>query len=230
MKNKSYTLLFLSGGVGNRMGGSVPKQYLDLAGKPVIVHTLERVNRIDCITDIVIVCAPEYESHIKLLLADYNIVKPVRFAPAGSTRQQSVWNGLQLIESDDIILHESARPFVKVEDFERLIAATHRNATYGSALPFSVIRGHGRYEGLLDRSELVNVQLPQKFDAALLKEAHRKALCDKKEFTEDASMIFHYFPDTYVEICKGMDYDIKLTTQIDMVVGEKIYEEVFRGE
>ena len=228
--NKEYTLLFLSGGVGTRMGGSAPKQYLDLAGKPVIVHTLERVEQIPCIVDMVIVCALEYEAHIRTLLDNYGISKPVRFACAGATRQESVRNGLARVEKDDIVLHESARPFVKKEDFERLIASPHRNATFGNSIPFSVVKGHGRYEGLLDRSELVNVQLPQKFDAALLKEAHRKALCDKKEFTEDASMIYHYFPDTYVEICKGMDYDIKLTTQIDMVVGEKIYEEVFRGE
>ena len=223
-----YTLLLLSGGVGTRMQNAVPKQYLLLAGKPVIMHILERVDQIDSISDMVIVCAPEYESHIKQMLQQYGEVKPVRFAPAGATRQQSVFNGLRLVESEDVILHESARPFVKVEDFERLIGASHRNATFGTSIPFTVVKGHERFEGLLTRSELVNVQLPQKFETRLLKEAHKKAIEEGREFTEDGSMIFHYFPDTYVEICEGMDYDIKLTTRIDMLAGEQIYDDVFR--
>lgn len=222
-----YTLLYLSGGSGTRMQNKVPKQYLMLGGKPVIMHILDRVEQIECITDIVIVCAPEYEGYIQSLLEQYGISKPVRFAPAGATRQQSVSNGLSLIDSDDIILHESARPFVKKEDFERLIAAPNRNATYGLAIPFSVVKGYTKYEEILDRSSLVNIQLPQKFETRLLKEAHRKARLEGKEFTEDGSMVFHYFPDTFMEICPGLDYDIKLTTNIDMIAGEKIYDAVF---
>ena len=223
-----YTLLLLSGGVGSRMQNAIPKQYLLLAGKPVIMHILERVDQIQSISDMVIVCASEYESHIRHLLNQYGIEKPVRFAPAGATRQQSVRNGLSLIDSEDIILHESARPFVKIEDFERLIAAPHRNATFGTSIPFTVVKGHAKFEGLLTRSELVNVQLPQKFETRLLKAAHDKAVADGLEFTEDGSMIYHYFPDVYVKICEGMDYDIKLTTRIDMLAGEQIYDDIFR--
>ena len=85
-----YTLLFLSGGTGTRMHNAVPKQYMLLAGKPVIMHILERVDQIDRISDVVIVCADEYISSIELMLNQYGVRKPVRFAPAGATRQASV--------------------------------------------------------------------------------------------------------------------------------------------
>ena len=213
-----YTLVLLSGGSGTRMQNSVPKQYLLLAGKPVIMHTLEKVDRIDAIGQIVIVCT-----------AQFGIRKKIVFAPAGPTRQASVMSGLSRVGTDDVIIHEAARPFVKTEDFEELIACPERNATFGLDIPFTVLKGHEAVEGILTRSELFNVQLPQKFETGLLREAHRKALEEGTSFTEDASQVFHYFPQTRIRICQGKDYNVKLTTRIDMLVGEIIYEEVFSG-
>lgn len=223
-----YTLVLLSGGTGSRMQNSVPKQYLLLAGKPVIMHILERVDHVSLISEVVVVCANEYVSSIQLMLQQYGVRKQVRFAPAGKTRQESVRNGLSLTETDDVIVHEAARPFVKAEDFERLIDEECRNAMYGIDIPFTVVRGHQYVEGVLTRSELINVQLPQKFETKLLKEAHNKAIADNKEFTEDASMVYYYYPDTKIKVCPGLDYNIKLTTRMDMLAGEQIYDEFFR--
>jgi len=209
------------------MHNTVPKQYMLLAGKPVIMHILERVDQVADISEIIIVCTSEYVSSIQLMLNQYGIRKPVRFAPAGKTRQGSVYNGLALVQTDDVIIHEAARPFVKAEDFQRLINEESRNAMYGLSIPFTVVRGHEYVEGVLTRSELVNVQLPHKFETKLIKEAHEKALAENKEFTEDASMIFNYFPNTQIKVCEGMEYDIKLTTRIDMLAGEQIYNEYF---
>ena len=122
-----YTLVLLSGGKGMRMQNAIPKQYMLLAGRPVIMHILERVDMIDSISSVVIVCADEYREPIKLMINQYGITKPVRFAPAGASRQLSVKSGVGLVETDDVIIHEAARPFVKVEDFERLIAVKNRN-------------------------------------------------------------------------------------------------------
>lgn len=223
-----YTLVLLSGGTGTRMHNSVPKQYMLLAGKPVIMHILERVDQLDRISEVVVVCTKEYIPSIELMLNQYGIKKQVRFAPAGATRQESVKSGLALVKTDDVIIHEAARPFVKVEDFEKLINNKERNAIYGLSIPFTVVRGHEKIEGLLTRSELINVQLPQKFETKLLKDAHEKASKDNIEFTEDASMVYYYFPDTEIKICPGLDYDIKLTTRIDMLAGEQIYDDIFR--
>jgi len=222
-----YTLLFLSGGTGSRMHNAVPKQYMLLAGKPVIMHILERVDQIKDVDEVVVVCAKEYEASISLMVNQYGIKKRIRYAPAGATRQESVRNGLALVETEDVLVHEAARPFVKTEDFERLISVPERNATFGLSIPFSVLKGHDHVEGLLERSELFNVQLPQKFETRLLKEAHERAAAEGREFTEDAGMIYLYHPEVPIKVCEGMDYDIKLTTRIDMLAGEQIYEDVF---
>ena len=223
-----YTLILLSGGSGTRMQNSVPKQYLLLAGKPVIMHILEKVDRIASIAEIVVVCTPSYQEQIAKMADQYGITKRIVYAPAGITRQASVMSGLSFVKTEDVIIHEAARPFVKQEDFEDLIRCPERNATLGLDIPFTVLKGHQTVEGILTRSELFNVQLPQKFETVLLKEAHQKAAEDHLSFTEDASQVFHYFPQTIISICEGKDYNIKLTTRIDMLVGEIIYDEVFR--
>ena len=74
----------------------------------------------------------------------------------------------------------------------------------------------------------MNVQLPHKFELSLLRKAHERAAAEGREFTEDASMLHYYFPEVKIRICEGMDYDIKLTTRMDMLVGERIYDEIFR--
>lgn len=223
-----YTLILLSGGVGSRMHNSIPKQYMLLAGKPMIMHVLEKVDAIESIAKIVIVCADEYQSSLSLMLEQYGIQKPVEFASAGKTRQASVLSGLKKVETSNVIIHEAARPFVKVEEYQELIDEPCENAMIGSDIPFTVVEGHENVEGILDRSSLVNVQLPQKFNTKLIRDSHLKAEEEGAFFTEDASLLFHYNPKTKIRIVKGQEYNIKLTTRIDMLAGEIIYDEIFR--
>lgn len=223
-----YTLILLSGGVGSRMHNSIPKQYMLLAGKPMIMHVLEKVDAIESIAKIVIVCADEYQSSLSLMLEQYGIQKTVQFAPAGKTRQASVLSGLKKVETSDVMIHEAARPFVKVEEYQELIDEPCENAMIGLDIPFTVVEGHENVEGILDRSSLVNVQLPQKFNTKLIRDAHLKAEAENAFFTEDASLLFHYRPETKIKIVKGKEYNIKLTTRIDMLAGEIIYDEIFR--
>ncbi|MDE6567437.1 MAG: 2-C-methyl-D-erythritol 4-phosphate cytidylyltransferase [Lachnospiraceae bacterium] len=222
-----YTLILLAGGSGSRMKKNMPKQYLLLAGKPVIMHILERIDRIKEIAEIVIVCTDEYIPLIRGMLVQYNVMVPVTFARAGDTRQASVKSGLKSVKTKNVILHEAARPFVSANDFIRLMREPCENVMYGTSIPFTVIRGHDTVEGVLDRSELVNVQLPQKFNTKILLEAHEKAEQEGRLFTEDAGLVFHYYPDINIKICEGMVYNIKLTTSMDFVVGEMIYKEYF---
>lgn len=223
-----YTLVLLSGGIGSRMQNNIPKQYMLLAGKPMIMHVLEKVDLIDAITKIIVVCADGHQASIRQMLEQYCIGKPVEFASAGATRQDSVLSGLKKVETSQVIIHEAARPFVTIEDYQELISEHNENAMFGSEIPFTVVRGHNNVEGILDRSTLVNVQLPQKFNTKLIFEAHLKAEAENRHFTEDASLLFYYSPETKIKIVKGREYNIKITTRIDMLTGEVIYDEIFR--
>ncbi len=220
-----YSLILLSGGVGSRMRQAVPKQYMLLAGKPVIMHILERIDEIAEIKETIIVCAQEYVSSILLMMNQYGIRKTVKFAPAGNTRQGSVKSGLSMVETEHVVIHEAARPFVKVEDFRSLLDDEAENAMFGLEIPFTVIKGDDYVNGLLNRSELVNVQLPQKFRTDLIKAAHDKAEADGRMFTEDASLVYEYYPDIKIKILKGHEYNLKITTRMDMILGEQIYKE-----
>lgn len=222
-----YTLVLLSGGKGARMQNAIPKQYMLLAGKPVMLHILERIEEIKEIKEVVIVCANEYVSFIQMMLKQYNININVRFAEAGETRQASVKSGLLLVNTDKVIIHEAARPFVSVSDFGHLIREENENAIMGIKIPFTVIKGNQYVNGLLNRSELINVQLPQKFDVKTLLETHEKAEKEGRIFTEDASMLYFYKPDVKIEIIEGAEYNIKLTSPIDLLFAELIYKEYF---
>lgn len=223
-----YTLVLLSGGIGTRMKNSIPKQYMLLAGKPMIMHILEKVEMLNDVKQIVIVCADEYRSSINLMLEQYGISKNVEFATSGNSRQASVLSGLKQVKTANVIIHEAARPFVTIEDYQELINEENENTMIGLDIPFTVLKGHENVEGLLERSELVNVQLPQKFNTEKILSAHQKAESEGKTFTEDASLLYYYYPDTKIRIIKGKDYNIKITTRMDMLTGEIIYDEVFR--
>lgn len=217
------TAILLSGGIGSRMQESTPKQYLLLAGKPMIMHSIERLDRIDSIKNIIIVCDASYIKTMTEMLQEYNISKPVEFAPAGQTRQESVLNGLMSTESEFVIIHEAARPFVRTSDFSDIINDEADNVTFGYDIPFTVLRGHSQIEGLLSRSELINIQLPQKFRRYNLLDAHQKARQEGNIYTEDASLLFSE-TGTPVKILKGNGYNLKITEPIDLLYGEIIYK------
>ncbi len=219
-----YSAILLSGGKGTRVKKEIPKQYLLLAGKPIIMHSLERIDQLSEVNEIVIVCEEEYVSKISLMAKQYAIEKKAIFVQAGETRQESVYNGLLAAENENVLIHEAARPFAVYEDYIRLIETEKSNAILGYPIPFTVLKGGKCVEGILKRSELVNVQLPQKFAKTPLLKAHEKAKKEHRVFTEDASLLF-YYSKADIEIVKGNSYNIKITEPIDLTMGEEIYTE-----
>ena len=223
-----YTLVILSGGVGNRMNNPVPKQYLQVAGKPMIMHTLEKADRLEAIGKIVVVCEEKYKASIQSMIKQYGIEKEVVYAKAGESRQESVLSGIRNVDTKDVVIQEAARPFVTIKDYNALINDPCENVIFGVDIPFTVVKGHDYVEGITERSELINVQLPQKFNTEQLLKAHLKAAEEKKEFTEDSSLLQYYIPEVKIRVLKGVEYNIKVTTHMDLLMGEIIYDEVFR--
>jgi len=223
------SFILLSGGSGTRMNKPIPKQYLLLAGKPVIIHILERIDDIAEISEVIIVCHEKYRDLLGTYISAYMLRKKIVFTDAGITRQESVYNGLKKVSNKLVIVHEAARPFVKKSDFEALIQDEDENITYGIDIPFTVLKTNDHYiNGNLKRDELINIQLPQKFNASSLLHGHEKAMADKLVFTEDSSLLFHYGLGP-IKVVKGQPYNIKLTEPMDLLLGEIIYKEYFAG-
>lgn len=224
-------MIVLAGGLGKRIGRPFPKQFLLLGGKPLVVHVLEKARVIPEIDRVVITC-PEAHLEETRRLIDNHGFDEARFSciVGGGSRQESVYLGLGALEDyESVIIHEAVRPLVTVAEFRELISAEDPNAMFGIPIPFTVLKGHDYVEDLLERDELVNVQLPQKFDRAALAAAHDAARRDGATFTEDASL-FHRYAEAPVRILLGSERNVKITVPTDIVTAEAIYaDSIGRG-
>lgn len=222
MKN---SLILLAGGKGSRMNQDIPKQFLNLAGKPVIMHSLEKIEKLDSIDDVIIVCLSEYKDYILDYINKYNLKKDYIIVDGGSTRQESVYNGLKEVKNKSVILHEAARPFVSTDGFEELINSSESNITYATKIPYTVLgMKNNKIAYSLNRDELVNVQLPQKFNTKTLIALHENARKEELNFTDDSSLVYYYGLDVYT--MPGDSFNIKITDSKDLIIGEEIYKEI----
>lgn len=219
-----FSFILLSGGIGRRMQLDIPKQFLLLGGKPILVHVLEKIDSIAEIKEIIIPVPKQFMKKTEEIVLNFRFSTPVSCIEGGESRQESVYNGLRAALNERVIIHESVRPFVTAEEFRQLIAADSESATYGQAIPFTVLEGKEYIEENLDREKLINVQLPQKFIKSKLLYAHECAKAEGLTFTEDASLYFHYYKSN-IKVLKGSDYNIKITNPIDRKIAEIIYKE-----
>ncbi|MDZ4178718.1 MAG: IspD/TarI family cytidylyltransferase [Coriobacteriia bacterium] len=226
----SVGMIILAGGVGSRMGKASPKQFHLLGGKPIIIHTLDKVAKLSSVDEVVITCPAAHITEMESLLANHRFERQFECIEGGETRQASVYEGLKRLRAHDtVVIHEAVRPFVTAEDFIALIDSPHANAIYGIEIPFTVLKGSSVVEGTLLRRELVNVQLPQKFQTVTLIAAHEAAMAAGADSTEDASLLFDHC-GTDIAILPGSEYNIKITHPVDIIIGETIYEQYILGK
>lgn len=217
------SLLLLNGGVGSRLRADGPKQFVTINGVPILVYALKAADAVSEITEIVINYPEGHLDTVKEAVRDYAITTPVTYVPAGSTRQES--GRLLLAGSTNavVIIHESARPLVRTDDFATLIASEHANVGYMHEIPFTVAPvdpASRRVTGSLERARLRNVQLPQKFDAETLRAGYDYAASHGRAYTEDATMCADAGAEVY--FIDGSEYNIKVTTPGDMTIADLI--------
>jgi 2-C-methyl-D-erythritol 4-phosphate cytidylyltransferase len=219
----TFGMVVLAGGIGRRIGRPFPKQFLLLGGKPLLIHVLEKARAIPELERIVITCPAAHLDETAELLKNHRMGSRFECILGGGTRQESVYNGLTALDGlDSVVIHEAVRPLVTAAEFKALIDSPDENAMYGIPISFTVLRGHDYVEGLLDREELVNVQLPQKFDRAKLLAAHEAARAEGTQFTEDASLFVHHSGER-VRILPGNERNVKITVPADIVMAEALY-------
>jgi 2-C-methyl-D-erythritol 4-phosphate cytidylyltransferase len=186
-----FSLALLNGGIGARVGSDRPKQFIRVNAKPAIVYSLVAAEAVPSITQIVINYPEGWRDDVEKVIRDYAIKTPVVYVAAGASRQESVWRMLDACSEEQVIIHESARPLVTPEDFQRLIDSPHDNVAMMAPIPFTVAPvdpAQSRVTGYLDRDTLRNVQLPQKFSRTTLLEARDYAMREGVTFTEEATL------------------------------------------
>ncbi len=217
---RKYALI-LAGGSGLRMGYPLPKQFIELAGKPILMHTLEKFSSYDTQIDIVLVLPSEHADLWQQLCIKHNYKIPHRIASGGKERFHSVQNGLELIETDGIVfIHDAVRPLVSLQTLGRCLETAHLT---GNALPVISVSESVRFvenetSQPIDRSKIMLVQTPQTFRVSLIQEAYRQPFDAK--FTDDASVLENM--GHTVHLAEGNRENIKITWPSDLIWAESI--------
>jgi len=209
-------VIIVAAGSGRRMGGGLPKQFLLIQGKPLIIHTLEKFLRFDPRIKVVVVLAEEHRKIWDQLAESFKITEGVTLVNGGDTRFDSVKNGLEMIEEGIITgIHDAVRPLVSLDTLVRSFDAAVRE---GSGIPVIEMEESVRIldengtSSRMDRTMLRRVQTPQVFRSERIKQAYLQA--NSRIFTDDASVYESvYGPVTLVE---GNRENIKITTPTDM--------------
>lgn len=213
-------VIIVAGGKGMRMGADIPKQFLPIAGKPILMKTLERFYSYNKNIQIVLVLPQTQQEYWRSLCKEYDFNVPHKVANGGETRFHSVKNGLEAVDkSAELIgVHDGVRPFVSLQVIEDCYKEAQKS---GAAIPvidvFETVR-HIK-EGIsatVPRNEYKLVQTPQVFNAELLRNAYTQPFTDF--FTDDASVVEAY--NHKIELVSGNRENIKITTPYDMKIAE----------
>ena len=218
---KRYAVI-VAGGSGKRMGTITPKQFLPLAGKPILMHTLEAFRRFDNDMKIILVLPEPQIDHWKKLCEEYNFSIEHQIAIGGATRFESVKNGLAFVDEEGIVgIHDGVRPLVQHDTLNRCYIEA---SAYGSAVPVCdskesvrIIDEGGRSHSV-DRTTIRMVQTPQVFRTKTIKDAYKQEFTPM--FTDDASVV--EASGHIIHLTNGNKENIKITTPDDLVYAEAL--------
>ena len=222
-------IIIVAGGKGLRMGGDIPKQFLPIGGKPVLMRTLERFREYSADLQIILVLPKDQQDYWKSLCLKHNFTVAYQLTDGGETRFHSVQHGLALIPDDAegvVGVHDGVRPFPNIDVIRRCYETAREKKAVIPVIPIvETVRKITQKEPSLlcnsssvtvPRDEYRLVQTPQCFDIQLLKAANRQPYNDG--FTDDASVVEAFGQSiTFVE---GNRENIKITTPYDLKIAE----------
>ena len=201
------------------MKGEVPKQFMLLSGKPVILYSIEAFFESDPEIQIILVLHPQYQEYWKQLCKDFKITIPTKIAPGGETRFESVKNGLELVgENGFVAVHDAARPVINKDFIRNLFdeAEKHGSAMPGVPLNDTIRLLEGDTSHQLDRTFLRAMQTPQVYKVEELKRAYTQAF--RPIFTDEASVM--QSAGFLLHLTEGRSENIKITHANDIAIAE----------
>lgn len=219
--------ILVAGGQGLRMGGDVPKQFLPLGGRPVLMHTIDRFRDVFPDMHIIVVLPQGQHDYWHDLCRRHHLEGGFLTAPGGDTRFHSVLNGLNAIPADVseglVGVHDGVRPFVSRDTLRRCYDEAARSGTAVPVVPVVETLRHVSPDGesmTVPRSDYRLVQTPQVFSLALLRQAYRQPYAP--QFTDDASVVEAL--GERITLVEGNRENIKLTTPADLLLAKGIME------
>jgi 2-C-methyl-D-erythritol 4-phosphate cytidylyltransferase len=221
--------IILAGGTGKRMNASIPKQFLKISDKPVIQYSIEAFSGISGLSHIIVVCHPYYFDQ----LSEISNTTSLNFTTiaGGKTRNESSLNAINYIQKTlriseaKLLFHDAARPNVSVDIIHKMSETldTHRVAvTVGPIFDTLYhVNNKQEFDGIQNREFIVKAHTPQAFHLSVIADAYRLYLTDKSNvFTDDVSLVNHYFPHIKIQLIEDDFWNIKLTRPMDFKVLE----------
>ncbi|SFT50136.1 2-C-methyl-D-erythritol 4-phosphate cytidylyltransferase [Selenomonas sp. GACV-9] len=227
------TAVFPAAGQGRRMNVGMNKVFLELAGKPILVHTLLRFSSSAEIDNLVVVVAEEEVSFIRKLLSHVPGLKPFQVVAGSTERQYSIANGLAVVpeESDIVLVHDAARPLTSVATIDGVVKAAREIGGAVAAVPakstIKLVDDNGVVVKTPPRDKVWEVQTPQGFRKDLLLEAYRKAKEDGFLGTDDSSLVERL--EVPVKVVASDYKNIKVTTPEDLLIAEMFLKDEADG-
>lgn len=220
MNHSQYNVVIVAGGTGSRMQSNIPKQFIEIKGKPIIIHTIQKFFDFDEYMNVVVCVHKDYLSDANFMLAEHFPDKNIQIVLGGETRFHSVKNGLDAIKNkNDVVgIHDAARPFVSVETIKRCFetAAKKGNATPVVPVNESLRMVTNGINKAVSRDDYKIVQTPQCFVVSKIKEAFNQPY--SPFFTDDATVLEGM--DETIILVEGNSENIKITNPNDLKFAE----------
>lgn len=223
MPNVRYVII-VAGGKGLRMGADIPKQFLKLKGKPILMHTLERFKNTIPSIKIILALPKNQKDYWEGLCVEYNFSIPYQLVNGGETRFHSVKNALALVNENSVVaIHDGVRPLVSKST---ILNCFNEAEALGNAIPtvdvvesIREVSSAGSSNNAVSRDNYKLVQTPQCFTSALILKAYNQAY--NPFFTDDASVVEGLGES--INLIAGNRENIKITTPEDLVIGEALF-------
>jgi len=219
------TAIVPAAGKGTRLGSTIPKQFIDLNGKPVFVYSLEVIDRIEEINEIIISAQASEISEVKRFVDKFNIKKVINIVQGGEERIQSVRNAFDTIKlTDYVLIHDSVRPFITEKIVKDVLMTAIAYGAAISAVPVTdtvkFVDNNDIIVKNINRKGLWYAQTPQVFKYSLLAEAYKLYDRHPVGITDESGLV--ELLGTKVKVVKGSIFNIKITTEEDLILARLI--------
>jgi len=221
LNNKQKFVIIVAGGTGKRMGAEIPKQFIELKGKPILMHTIERFYSFDKNISFIVVLPENQHEYWNNLAKSHGFKIVHKLAKGGTERFYSVLNGLKFINNNSLVaIHDGVRPLVSLDTIKRCIETADLK---GAAIPVtqateSIRKVTNNESEAVDRSLYFTVQTPQVFKSEIILQAYKQDF--DSTLTDDASLVEK--AGFTVELVEGNVENIKITRPIDIKIAEAL--------
>ncbi len=211
--------IIVAGGSGTRMGADIPKQFMLLADKPVMIHTLEKFHQTNC--ELIVVLNVDYHDQWQSLCKQHSFDIPHTLIKGGRNRFESVKNGLKSISENALVaIHDAVRPLIDIETINKAFDCADKNGNAVIVVPskdsLRKVENDNSYS--VPRSDYFIVQTPQIFEKNILDKAYKEEF--RNEFTDDASVVEKL--GIKIHLVEGKQSNIKITYKEDLAIAETL--------